>query len=53
GAAGPGEGGRAGGASLYAREAGPGPRFVVSYETDSRKDAEEALSLLKAHLRSR
>ncbi len=35
--------------SLYVRETGGGASYVVTLETDSRKEAEEALSLLKAH----
>ncbi len=41
---------RAGGQlSLYTRESGGGARYVVAFETESRKEAEEALSLLRAH----
>ncbi len=39
--------------SLYAREEGTGTRFAVIFETGSRKEAEEALSLLKAQRRAR
>jgi hypothetical protein len=38
---------------LYAREEGAGRRFIVILETDSRDEAEEALSLLRAQQRSR
>jgi hypothetical protein len=45
-----GPGGIGGGAvKLYAREAGSGPRYVVSFETDSRREADAALELLRAH----
>lgn len=39
--------------SLYVRETGGGARYVVTLETESRKEAEEALSLLKAHRQAR
>jgi hypothetical protein len=39
--------------ALYAREEGSGARFVVIFESSSRKEAEEALSLLKAQRRAR
>lgn len=38
---------------LYQREEGSGRRFIVIFETDSREEAEAAVSLLKAHQRSR
>jgi len=37
---------------LYAREEGTGRKFVVLFETDSREEAETAVSILKAHQRS-
>lgn len=39
--------------TMYQRESGNGARYVVTYESESRQAAEEALSLLKAHQRSR
>ncbi|HZN60305.1 MAG TPA: hypothetical protein VFD71_19690 [Planctomycetota bacterium] len=39
--------------ALYERQAGGGRRFVVILETTSRKEADDALSLLEAHRRSR
>ena len=46
---------RAEGASLclYRRQDGNGTRFVVLFETDSEEAADDALSLLQAHQRSR
>ena len=37
---------------LYRRQDGDGPRYVVLFETNSKEDAEDALSLLEAHQRS-
>jgi hypothetical protein len=34
-------------ATLLVREVGEGPRYMVSFETDSRKEAEDALKLLQ------
>jgi hypothetical protein len=49
----PGDGGAGGQVQLYAREEGAGRRFIVILETDSREEAEAAVSLLRAHQRSR
>ena len=38
---------------LYGRQDGDGARYVVLFETSSKKAAEDALSLLQAHQRSR
>ena len=38
---------------LYGRQDGNGARYVVLFETSSKKAAEDALSLLQAHQRSR
>ena len=47
-------GGRGTGAQIqfYAREEGTGRKFIVVFETDSREEAETAVSLLKAHQRA-
>ena len=37
---------------LYRRQNGDGPRYAVLFETNSKKAAEDALSLLEAHKRS-
>lgn len=38
---------------LYQRQEGEGPKYVVLFETSSKRAAEDALSLLQAHQRSR
>ena len=45
--------GRQGTVDLYVREQGGGARYVVTFQTNSRQEAEEAVSLLKAHQRAR
>ena len=38
---------------LYAQEVGSGTRYMVVFQTDSREEADEAVSLLKAHQQSK
>jgi len=38
---------------LYVRDQGSGARYVVIFQTDSRDEAEDAVSLLEAHQRSK
>ena len=39
--------------NLYVRDEGSGARYVIIFQTDSRDEADEAVSLLQAHQRSK